>query len=319
MVSLKRLLLVAAAVLAVAVSALLIARAWGSGAPARVATIAIAPARPATGAAPRPPQHALVLARQAGDLAVAVALRHARLGARAWVTVLRSDGAGLDRARVAIRLGSAPARRAAPCGHGCYAVRFGGPSGARRLDVVVTPEGGRAHAASFALPLRWPLPAASVVAGAARALRSAHSVVYRERLSSGLGAVVRTTFRELAPGSLTYAIRGGSAAVIVGSRRWDRTSAGGRWAASAQQPLELPARPWGAHPYDASLLARGPRTVTVSFYDPVTPAWYEVVLDRRTRRPRRVAMTAAAHFMRDVYVAYDLPLRIRPPRAAYTP
>ena len=48
-------------------------------------------------------------------------------------------------------------------------------------------------------------------------------------------------------------------------------------------------------------------------FEPTTPAWYTVTLDRRTLRTLDVRMTAAAHFMDNRYSAFDGPRRIRPP------
>jgi hypothetical protein len=55
--------------------------------------------------------------------------------------------------------------------------------------------------------------------------------------------------------------------------------------------------------------------VRFSLYEPTTPAWYTVTLDRRSARMLEVDMTATAHFMQDRYTAFDAPLRIRPPVA----
>jgi hypothetical protein len=101
---------------------------------------------------------------------------------------------------------------------------------------------------------------------------------------------------------------------VIGGRRWDR-SRGAPWRESPQTPLDLPAPAWqsAARVRDAHLLGETPRTLHVSFVDPTLPAWFDVVHDRRTLLPRSLRMTAAAHFMRQTYLAYGKPLRIRPP------
>jgi hypothetical protein len=43
------------------------------------------------------------------------------------------------------------------------------------------------------------------------------------------------------------------------------------------------------------------------------PAWFEVAIDRRTSRPLRVDMTAAAHFMVRDWGSFDDPVSIEPP------
>ena len=104
---------------------------------------------------------------------------------------------------------------------------------------------------------------------------------------------------------------------MIGRQRWDRVVGGG-WKASPQNPpLVLPAVPWGAGAYDVNLLGRGRvggrAVVRLSLYEPTTPAWYAVTLDRATLRPVTVDMTATAHFMRDRYVSFNAPRQIRPP------
>ena len=39
----------------------------------------------------------------------------------------------------------------------------------------------------------------------------------------------------------------------------------------------------------------------VSFYDPRTPAWFLVAIDKKTLRTLDLHMTATAHFMHDTY------------------
>ena len=72
--------------------------------------------------------------------------------------------------------------------------------------------------------------------------------------------------------------------------------------------------PWGAGAYDVTLLGGGRLggrpVVRFSMFEPTTPAWYTVTLDRATLRTLTVSMTAAAHFMRDRYVAFNAPRRI---------
>jgi hypothetical protein len=115
----------------------------------------------------------------------------------------------------------------------------------------------------------------------------------------------------VAPDRLAYRIKGGQQAVVVGGRRWDR-SPGGRWVASAQSPLHIPAAPWSII-RDARLIGRTPRLWRVAFLDPTIPAWFEVTLDRRTMRTLDVHMTAAAHFMHDRYLRFNTRVRITPP------
>lgn len=162
-----------------------------------------------------------------------------------------------------------------------------------------------------------PVPAVALLRRAERVFARLRSVVYQERLASGPGFAENSVWRSEAPDRLSYRSATGAAGVVIGARRWDRI-AGGAWKRSLQNPpLALPAVPWGAGAYDISLLgsgrAHGGAVVRLSLYEPTTPAWYTVTLDRRSGRTLEVDMTATAHFMRDRYLVFDAPLRIEPP------
>jgi hypothetical protein len=274
------------------------------------ATPAAAPVAPASGiASPRlPPPGGIVLARESGRLAVVLSARRegqARIGLTA--TVLGPSGSGASGIRVAFAGGG---RRVAAgaCGSGCYAGSLAGSP--RRVTVRV---GGAA--VPFTLPARAPA-ADQLVRRVARSLRSARSLVIDERLASSPKVGIVARFEVAAPDRLRYRIAGGSDAIVIGSRRWDRATPRERWVPSQQTPLTLPAVPWGASPQDARLVAETRRLAIVTLLDPQIPAWFELRVDKRTLRPAEVRMIAAAHFMRDRYSHYDEPLAIRPPRAA---
>ena len=55
------------------------------------------------------------------------------------------------------------------------------------------------------------------------------------------------------------------------------------------------------------------RALQFAFADPSVPAFFTLTLDRRTLRPRVLHMTAAAHFMTDRYVGFDVPVEVSPP------
>jgi len=101
--------------------------------------------------------------------------------------------------------------------------------------------------------------------------------------------------------------------VIIGDKRWDRESAGGKWVESDQVPLTQP-QPFWAEVSDPHLL--GPATVAghpvwkVSFFDPVSLAWFEIAIEKSTGRTLDLHMTGTAHFMHDTYTSFDRPLQI---------
>jgi copper transport protein len=257
---------------------------------------------------PPPPRGALVLAREAGTLAVALAVEQRRLTA----TVLGSSGEAVSGLSVSFRVGSAtlPAR---PCGRGCYDAALPRRVQARRVEVVLP---GRR--VPFRLP-RSTRRASAIVVRSARVIRRLRSLVYTESLRSGPSGGIFTTWRLAAPDRVAYRIRGGAAAVVIGRRRWDRDRPGGPWTRSEQLPaLRVPQPAWGNVARDAHVLGTarvdGRPVWIVSFANPTVPAWFTAWIDRRSYRPLRLRMTAAAHFMFHRYLEFDRPLRIVPPR-----
>jgi len=247
----------------------------------------------ATGQAPLPPPDALVLAREDGPWAVALALR----AGEATVTVIGQDGNGVDGLDAAIG-----GRPAAPCGPGCYRAAV---APTRKLTVRL----GDSRL-GFPIPASAP-PAQALARRATRVFRTLRSVSFTERLASGAGAALTTRWTEQAPNRLAYRIAGGPEAVVIGARRWDRLP-GKPWRESATTPLPFPAPPWNRIS-NARLVARTARTATVAFLDRSIPAWFEVTIDRGTGRPLETRMTATAHFMRHTYGEFDRAPAVRPP------
>jgi hypothetical protein len=259
--------------------------------------------------APPPPAGALVLAQEVGTRAVALAVGQ---GARPRLTatVLGSSGDPASGLRLSFRVGAATLA-ARSCGHGCYTVPS--PRASQRVEVVLP--GG---AVTFRIPAETP-SATAIVARAARVFRGLRSLVYVESLRSSPKPGLLTTWRLKAPNEVTYDIRGGASAVIIGRRRWDRDSPGAPWRRSQQIPaLRVPQPSWGDLAVNAHVLGTGRvdgRPVwIVSFVNPTTPAWFTAWIDRRTYRTLRMRMTAGAHFMQHRYIEFDRPLTIRPPR-----
>jgi hypothetical protein len=59
---------------------------------------------------------------------------------------------------------------------------------------------------------------------------------------------------------------------------------------------------------------RGDRAWRITFFDPRTPAWFTVVLDKKTLRTLDLRMVTTAHFMHDVYGPFNQPVQLRAPR-----
>jgi hypothetical protein len=252
-----------------------------------------------------PPRGAVVLARESGNRAVALAVGSGRLTA----TVLAGSGEPDTGLPLSFRVGGRTVK-ASSCGNGCYTAAA---PAARRVDIVL----GSGAPVSFDIPAH-PRPADAIVRRATRVWRNLSSLVYVESLRSNPTLALVSTWRMQAPGKMSYTIRDGASAVVVGNRRWDRTKPGGKWVESQTPPLHLPAPTWGnptvnAHVIGTATVAGRPVWV-VSFVNPSVPAWFTAWIDRANYRTHRLRMTAASHFMFHRYVEFDRPLGIKPPR-----
>jgi hypothetical protein len=284
------------------------------GAPASTELSPAIPAAPATGF-PAPPSGAVVFSRQAGSEALALGIvpRHGSILLQASIIGPQGHGSpGLTVDFVAQRMSA----RATACGPGCYraALETNGRPGA--VDVTVR-RGSRTIHWRVALPARWPPPDAGVlIARAERVWRSLHSLSYREQLASDSRPPLESTWRVEAPDRVAYQVKAGWAGVIIGERRWDRSPGAARWVASAQTRLSQPVPTWVAA-VDAHVLGtdmvRGRSVWRISFFDPGTPGWFEIALERKTLRTLETHMVTASHFMLDVYSAFNTPPAITQP------
>jgi copper transport protein len=246
-----------------------------------------APPAPAATVPVLPSRDAVVDARELGSLAVGVA----RTPGHATVTLLDSDGTAASGRSV--HVDGAPA---VTCGPGCY--RASARPGPLRVTVAGT-------TLEFDLPERLP-DATPLLRTVTKAYRSSKTIVFDETLGSSPRNKQTSRFTVVAPHSLSYAIRGGPSAIVIGARRWDRDHAGARWLESQQTPVDVTQPYWGA-PTNVHEIA--PNVLT--FLDRRIPAWFHVTLDRGL--PTRMRMTAAAHFMVDRYAGFDVPAAVSPP------
>jgi copper transport protein len=246
-----------------------------------------AAATPAAAAPKLPPANAVVDARAVGGLAVAIA----RVPGFATVTIVGPDGTGDNSERVSI-----DGRPAAQCGSGCYRARAG--SGPVRVTV-----GGRTT--TFAIPARAPTAAARMQAVTKR-YRGARTIVFDETLSATGSGGQQTRFTAVAPHRLEYQIRGGPSAIVIGARRWDRDAAGKPYVESPQSPLDVTQPLWQSA---SNVHEVAPGVLT--FLDRSLPAWFRLTLAGPL--PRSLRMTAAAHFMTERYVGFDVPAVVSPP------
>jgi hypothetical protein len=263
---------------------------------------------------PSPPTGAIVFSREAGPTALALAVVPRKRILLVQASMVGGDGAGISGVPTTFALGATTAP-GVPCGAGCYRATL--PASGRPHSVEFTAEGQVATRWRVSLPAAWPPPDASrLMAGARRTWRALRSLSFRDRLASDEEHVVTSTWRVQAPDRLTYDVDRGYSAVIIGKHRWDKAP-GGTWKRSPQLPIRQPTPPWVAAT-NARVLGtttvRGRPAWNVSFFDPKTPAWFTVVLDRQTLRTLELHMVTTAHFMHEVYGAFDAAPEIRAPR-----
>jgi hypothetical protein len=264
-------------------------------------------ATPDDPAFPSPPPGAVVLAQEAATRALAIAYKPGLMR----VSVLDAAGDGESGLRVALQFGRGYLMTPDACGPGCYQAEVAGVP-----DSPVTVRlGGEAY--RFDLPQ---LPAADgsvLVSKATDTWNALQTLVWRERLASSPTNVLHTVYRAVTPHSLAYSIAGHSSAVIIGGTRWDRPTPTSPWEKSTQDPPLRQPQPFWNEATDAHVLGtakvRSQRVTRVSFFDPSTPAWFEAAIDRRTGRTLELDMTAASHFMHDVYGPFDAPIELQPP------
>lgn len=251
------------------------------------------------GVAQLPAADATVLGQRDGRLAAALAVRPS--GA-AMATFIGTDANAVNVGSVLID--GQPTRS---CGFGCYAGR------ARPGRIVTVSHGSRTL--RFDLGLRRPAP--ELFERMTRAYRRLRSTVYRQQIATGLGTSVDALWKEVAPDSFSYRIKKGADAIVIGTRRWDRLPGDQTWKASTAVISRGPTPLWDSgHPIrNAQIIRQGPTTDVLSFLgaDPSFPAWFTVVIDRRTLHLLSLQMTAAAHFMRVRYLSWNEPIKLQPP------
>jgi hypothetical protein len=255
---------------------------------------ATSPTAPTVSAAPPPPLDAIVLASEDGNNALTLAVDRDRVRA----TVFDGEGRGVKGLTVTIA-----DRSTSSCGSGCYETKT-----SRRGPIPVVVGGIRF---TFDVPRNAP-DATALVKRATRRFHELRSVRFVQRLASSPRKHIVTTFTLEAPNRFAYRIHGGASAVVIGARRWDRTS--GSWVRSQSTTFPQPSPDWGGVFTNAHVLKRTSTTETVSFLNPSIPAWFTIRFDPRTLRPRALDMTATAHFMHDRYVDFNAPRRVFPPR-----
>lgn len=256
---------------------------------------------------PVPPKGGVLYARQMGGEAVALGVVPKGNALLAQASVLSGQGQGVS--GLSVLLNGKPA---ADCGGGCYSTTLSG----RPKSVTVHV---RSTTWNVPLPTPWPpRDGAAIIDQATAAWRALDSLTFNEHLASDAIHSTTSTWRIQSPNRVAYTITGGGAdGIIVGDKRWDRTTPNAKWIESPQTELTQPVPPWTAV-QDAHVLAeetfQGHPAWLVSFFDPGTPAWFTAVIEQKTYHTLQTEMVTTAHFMHDVYGAFNKTPPITPPK-----
>jgi hypothetical protein len=283
--------------------------AWPPAAPARNAL--------ASSGFPAPPAGAVVYAREAGSRLLALGVVPRRGALLLDASVLGEQGHGVSGLRVVFSV-RGERRVGTPCGAGCYRATVPLSKSPTAVSLALV---GRPTSISWRvdLPAVWPPPdGAAILARAGRVWRSLRSLAYVEHLAFSATVETTSTWRVAAPDRVAYSIHGSGGGVVIGGRRWDRATPGGRWLESPQSAAITQPVPFWVGVSNAHVLgtvtASGHAAWLVSFFDPRTPAWFEATVEKRTGRTLALRMFAAAHFMTDAYGSFDSANPIVPPR-----
>jgi hypothetical protein len=266
---------------------------------------------PTTPGFPSPPPGAVVLGREAGTRALALAVVPGGPRPLTRVSVLNQRGTGQNGLEV-----RAAGTALTACGQGCYQ----GNVPARRLSgTVAVSLDGRDY--RFQLPASLDLRSGgATMHRATRVWHALKTLVWHERLAATPTDALYTVYRAVAPDQLAYTISSQSSSIIIGTKRWDRATPTAKWVESPQLPPISQPTPFWAAVTDAHVLGEGAVSGkpvwVVSFFDPVTPAWFEAQVEKTTGRTLVLDMTAVAHFMHHVYGPFDVPFELHPPPAA---
>ena len=227
---------------------------------------------------------------------------------------------GLDGLAVRVALDGTSLPPARACGAGCDASAGAPSASARRVAVHLSGRDARPRRCASPCRSTGPSRRHRCCGGPSGRFPSCAAWCTSERLSADGLRPLGGGGAPKSPDRPSYRSDSGNAGVI---RRPPPLGSRGRRRVEARHPEPTGGRAGaalGAGAYDVALLGGGRiwggrDVVRFSMFEPTTPAGNTVTLDRATLRPVTVQMTAAAHFMRDRYVAFNAPRRIRPPVA----
>lgn len=153
-------------------------------------------------------------------------------------------------------------------------------------------------------------------------MQSLRALREHETVTSGPGSLAVTGYQLQSPHRMAYLTNNRAATIIIGRRQWFKTG-DVPWQRQRYGGGGPPFRTrswfrWTSYARAVRLL-KGPRrarTFKLALFDPGTPVWFRLTVERRSLRVLRARMVAGGHFMHQRFFAFNRALTIRPPRLA---
>src|SRR5262249_49943064 len=148
-------------------------------------------------------------------------------------SIVGDQGEGIRGAKVSFDVDGAR-RAAVVCGAGCYRGTANGAGAPKRVVVRVVHEDGSVTTWPVTVPRAWPrADPPRAPPPPPHAYRRLMPRCSAPRLAPAPAPPVVTRWQIVAPNRLSYQVKNGAAAVIIGKRRWDKVP-GRPWQGSAQ-------------------------------------------------------------------------------------
>lgn len=258
---------------------------------------------------PRASRSQLPVAEQAGSRIAAFWLRRERGELSGTLRVYDFNGGPVE---TEVEIAGAELES---CDTGCWRLTMADRG--RELTATVADQGRHYEAT---VPSRWGEAksgqAERLLREAQARMRKLETLRMRESLTSGLGVVVRARYRLEAPDRMAYETNTGTNLLAIGKTAYETAGDG-----------EIDKRPFGADGFQLDQLFRwsvyggsvrwldSANGVTrIALFDPASPIWYRLEIDRETKRIVGERMIAGGHYMTRRYYAFNQRLHLEAPR-----
>jgi copper transport protein len=199
---------------------------------------------------------------------------------------------------------------------GCWEIS-GIPSRGRLTATISDASGNHQVSVPTAWNERRTTKARALLARAQRTMRHLATVQMKESVTSGLGQTVHTHYRFAAPDRMEYRTQSGAHLIAIKKRSWESVQGGpferGRFGGIDGVQFAQFFR-WTVYGRSVRWLDANVRVVHLALFDPATPIWYRLTIDRATDRVLGENMITGGHFMTRRWFAFNRPPRIHPPR-----